>query len=408
MYKEIEVYECEFNNEKFYIDFSDKEMPVKTKVSDKNIKVKVFPTLKTDSPYFVIYVTDMCNMNCSYCFNKMGTIHRSEKEPTYSIDALIKFFENLEVKDINIRFFGGEPTLNTEWIINCVEKLNMLNVNFHYNIFTNGMVLEESFIKFCIENNFQFFVSLAFDGEKYKGSLYGKQVEKNVKRLLTYTDNVIGSVVWSAKEGFSVVSMLEKYSEIGIKYITLILTWGEQYSVDTHENVKKELKEIADYYISQILNHDSWKIYVHPIIAYLKGMLTGAPGHIDSCACGKNMASIATNGDIFPCHCFTAHKGFESGNINDLKWDMKFSAVDVDMWEPCKECMLRYFCKGKCYAHNYLVNSDVTKADVERCLIEKEVIACCGYILKKISEKPHEYKALKKIIRMENEDNTFH
>lgn len=93
-----------------------------------------------------------------------------------------------------MNFFGGEPLLNQETLIYCVNYINGLFKNrknkVRYNITTNGTIVDERLLKLFQENHFR--VSISIDGiekihdlnRKYvsgKGSF--EDITANVKNL---------------------------------------------------------------------------------------------------------------------------------------------------------------------------------------------------------------------------------
>jgi uncharacterized protein len=109
-------------------------------------------------------VTDDCNFNCSYCFQK--------KEKKTINNATIKtavdfFYPFLKGNDhIYIGFYGGEPLLAYEKIkyatILLLEKNKAGNKKIKFSVTTNGSLLTDEILDFF--NRHQFIVMLSFDG----------------------------------------------------------------------------------------------------------------------------------------------------------------------------------------------------------------------------------------------------
>ncbi|MCK4766383.1 MAG: 4Fe-4S cluster-binding domain-containing protein [Candidatus Aminicenantes bacterium] len=109
-------------------------------------------------------VTDDCNFNCSYCFQK------KEKKTISSnvIDTAVDFFYPfLESKDrIHIGFYGGEPLLAFEQIKHAVQRLQEKNSGENkkigFSLTTNGSLLTGEMLDFFNRNRFS--LMLSFDG----------------------------------------------------------------------------------------------------------------------------------------------------------------------------------------------------------------------------------------------------
>jgi len=123
-------------------------------------------------------ITDTCNLNCKYCgygklYNHYDT--RTNQRIDYQnaiglIDYLVELWNsNINYshnKTVYIGFYGGEPLLNINFIkqiIEYIEKLPENQINFSFNITTNGLLLDK-YIDFLVEKDFNILISL--DGNK--------------------------------------------------------------------------------------------------------------------------------------------------------------------------------------------------------------------------------------------------
>ena len=96
---------------------------------------------------YYIYITNKCNMNCSYCSVMMNSKKSNLPESIdYSLDDLESFIDNTQSNHIDedaiIYFFGGEPTLDYKKIS---EIINIFKVKKGYKVkfvlHTNGILL---------------------------------------------------------------------------------------------------------------------------------------------------------------------------------------------------------------------------------------------------------------------------
>lgn len=95
----------------------------------------------------VLYVTDKCNFRCIYCPQE----HNPSTFSSENWNALNKYIEknvaNKNIQKLYISFFGGEPLLQANQIIQFLEKVNKLRKKytdfiFEGNITTNGYLLK--------------------------------------------------------------------------------------------------------------------------------------------------------------------------------------------------------------------------------------------------------------------------
>lgn len=122
-------------------------------------------------------LTQKCNLKCTYCvYREMYDSSAPNESVDLSFDiakAVIDFFykqfnSNAAAsinRSVSIGFYGGEPLLRFDLLkqILCYSKdLNTQNFSFHYNITTNGLLLDK-YMDFLVENNVTLLVSL--DGD---------------------------------------------------------------------------------------------------------------------------------------------------------------------------------------------------------------------------------------------------
>ena len=100
---------------------------------------------------YYLFVSNDCNLNCRYCSVLLDTKTAGiPSKPVYSISELNKFIDILQTKQndgvADIVFFGGEPTLNYQFIADVIEsqrKLQGLPYSFRYMLHTNGLLLQK-------------------------------------------------------------------------------------------------------------------------------------------------------------------------------------------------------------------------------------------------------------------------
>lgn len=98
-----------------------------------------------------IYLGSRCNLNCVYCHRKAD-----EKEPVIS-DALLTYLKS--IKDLQVRFIGGEPTLYMDEVKKVVEAVP----DARFGITTNGLLFDR-YRKYFLNHHFQ--VCISFDGNE--------------------------------------------------------------------------------------------------------------------------------------------------------------------------------------------------------------------------------------------------
>jgi sulfatase maturation enzyme AslB (radical SAM superfamily) len=148
------------------------------------------------SNFFSIEITTtaMCNLGCTYCFEGVKTDKRRLDD---KVDVVIKrihefleadWFKN-NYDQLNISFWGGEPTLNPDLVIQVIQEFQQFdNVGFHiYTNAYNRQRFEKILENIMVE---RLHVQISYDGEdisnKFRITHSGKGSASQVLENMDY------------------------------------------------------------------------------------------------------------------------------------------------------------------------------------------------------------------------------
>ena len=113
-----------------------------------------------------------CQLRCRYCFYRQETENRSQADYGIMSFQVVKsmldkvIIDQPEVEQFNFMFQGGEPTMaGLNWFENFVSEVKKrlsINQKATYGLQTNGLLLDESWLSFLLENDF--LVGISIDG----------------------------------------------------------------------------------------------------------------------------------------------------------------------------------------------------------------------------------------------------
>lgn len=114
-----------------------------------------------------LQVTQQCNLRCEYCVYSGSYNNRIHDDKSMGFDIAKRGIDFLienssESNMINIGFYGGEPLLRPDFIIQCVEyaKEQAEGRNIFFNMTTNGTLLKGKTADYMAENDIHILVSL--------------------------------------------------------------------------------------------------------------------------------------------------------------------------------------------------------------------------------------------------------
>ncbi|MBC9786093.1 radical SAM protein [Heliobacterium chlorum] len=99
---------------------------------------------------YYIFVTNNCNLDCNYCSGvNINKNNCYPEKPSYSIGQLKEFIiktqKTYNDNEINILFFGGEPTLDYDYIFKVIQEIGFVveTMPVKYILHTNGILLDK-------------------------------------------------------------------------------------------------------------------------------------------------------------------------------------------------------------------------------------------------------------------------
>src|SRR3989338_5170234 len=86
-----------------------------------------------------LLTTLTCNLKCTYCSLGVGDVVGSRDKVSYTVDALDAFIrKHLSEHEVYVTFYGGEPTLNLDFIREIMARYP----TFRFQLQTNGTLLD--------------------------------------------------------------------------------------------------------------------------------------------------------------------------------------------------------------------------------------------------------------------------
>ncbi|MBI4244773.1 MAG: radical SAM protein [Planctomycetes bacterium] len=332
---------------------------------------------ETELQGLVLNVSHTCNLVCDYCsvgqgqYNKDSFTHMNIEIAKRAVDYLTKTSASNEVV---IRFFGGEPLLNFAAIRKTVDycENNYPNRNFHFEVTTNGTLINDEIADFFRRYNFNVCVSL--DGNKNDHDKHRK--------------DRYGNGSWD-----SAVQGTAKLEKVGIKYdINCTLCEDSCFSPEEQEKSLKlrfphaqiavgkdgkqlskssELKNFFDSSLEKACNKAEQEY--SPLFQIISAILTGSNRHVAWCRFGLNFLVVDPRGNLYLCADSIMYDNNENkfcyGNILGTNRDYNFSE---SLPLKCRTCWAFNLCGKGCHLRTAMgIEPEQSFCKLQFNLIEK-------------------------------------
>lgn len=313
--------------------------------------------------YFHIILTEKCDSQCRYCYEKSLKEFGEKLNERFEFDFScpskseinIKYLKEFisKDKDPNIIFYGGEPLLNIEKIMEIMD-----NISARFYMQTNGKLLDRLSKEYT--NRFSK-ILISIDGNKERTDFNrGKGtydlVMKNLKLIKEngFKGEVVARMTISFSDGFTdlvkqVKHLLEIFDSVHWQLDLGFYESDYDYNIvkDFIEKYNIEVSKLIDFWIKEMEKGKAWKIY--PLLGIFESIYKNTKTKL-RCGSGYTNYTISTDGKIVACPITSSIKEFQIGNIkNNAPNKLK----EIPIIEPCPSCDYFDLCGGRCLYSNY-------------------------------------------------------
>lgn len=312
----------------------------------------------------ILTVTESCNLNCVYCYEKSKTKREMSIEKAKEIISYE--FENSPTFDeIEIDLFGGEPTLRKKFIKEIVEwvKTSKFKKPFIFYIDTNGTLIKGEFKEWLLKNKEYVWVGLSLDGTPESHNKNRSNSYSSID-IPFFIENYPGQSVRMTINNSTVKNLSKDIIHLhtlGFSEVTATFANGINWDFELiKEDLISEIKKLIDFYtenpklkpcsifdmkLPEILNQNV------PISKW--------------CGCGTNMVSYTTDGISYPCHTFQPN----TSGCNELV-NIDFDSINDFNDIECRSCLIERICSN-CYGLNLNERNNILSRDKRMCGIHK-------------------------------------
>jgi len=331
-------------------------------------------------------ITSRCNSNCIYCLAD-ERIKTSKDIPTQKVKEILNELDMLGTWFLLLT--GGEPFLRDDIyeIVAHTEKHN-----FQTQIFTNGMLIDEKTAEKCSKyKNISFQVSLDSANSKhheYNRGLDGSfdKAVQGIKNLTKYGLTPRIATVVTPKNFDDMEANAEFLHSLGVDFVRITPVTCIGKAVKNKEKVFlnfDKLKELGEIIIE--INKKYGEELVFQVTPHMLQLDPDSP-HLEKwnkkkmCGLGRSILHITSNGFAYPCILFVDDE-FLLGDLKKEKltdiWNnspilKEIRELNVDNFEKCGECDIRYYCGGGCRGNAYAQYKSLTKYDPIYCSFFKK------------------------------------
>jgi len=334
-----------------------------------------------------LHISNTCNLACAYCYASGGDYGLGRKLMTSdnAIELLSDAFDTFEIE--SLMFFGGEPSLNVNVIMDCcifvreLHERKLINALPKFGVISNLAGAGAHFDRFlAVCKAFDFAITVSIDGPPeihdanrptLKGGGSFERVKQNFFRAKKIGIPLDIQCTYSTKHverGISVLDLMKFFkSEFEATH-----THIAPASCSPISNEQPAQKAIIESYCEAI----KYMIATLSTPTYLSidlgQRLINALVHRENishyCPAGNSELTIGPDGQLSPCFMFVGHESFDMGKIEkggrwlSSKGEAILAAIrqnDKDNHPVCRTCWAKNVCSG-CIGSDYLATGSLS------------------------------------------------
>lgn len=365
--------------------------------------------------YLVWYLTQACNLRCSYCY--------LEKKPLKSNSmvgrACIDFLLDQQPSGSHLRFFGGEPLIELDLLeevsIYAKQRCRATGAKMTMDLVTNGSLLDREVRELLRILSIRAMVSL--DGGM-ETMAKNRGLSRTIPGWKRFESNLRFSVDLGVINQFRMTvtpSQAQLADDLrfirGFGPIPILLTTATNIPW-TQQQIENIFAQIEVFYLEEARADrlpplaETNRLLV-TMAKKRSGAHTKGQHHGPFCQAGNQMLAVDTEGRFVLCHRMTHRLNeFSMGDIwsgiNDAT-RTQFVELERDKFhhEMCDTCHARPYCVGSCMAANMDDTGDLFFPENRHCLDLRAHVSTVERILSAYDDE--RWTVITKLLAMEGE-----
>ena len=369
--------------------------------------IKEVKERKTVVKALCLHIAHDCNLACRYCFAEEGEYKgdralMSAEVGKAALDFLVRSSGNRH--NLEVDFFGGEPTMNFGVVKEVVEYGRSLeekyDKHFRFTLTTNGILLNDEIMEFA--NKEMDNVVLSVDGRKevndyMRPTRNGKSsYDIIMPKFIRFAESrhqqkyyVRGTFT---RRNLDFSKDVIHLADLGFEQISMEPVVGlpeEPYAIREEDlpQIFEEYDRLAKEIIRRNQEGRGFNFF-HFMID-----LSGGPcvaKRLSGCGSGTEYLAVTPWGDLYPCHQFVGQEEFLMGNVDEgvTREDIRdeFKGCNVYTKEKCRNCFAKFYCSGGCAANAYHFHHSINDAYDIGCELMRKRVECAIMIKAALAE----------------------
>jgi uncharacterized protein len=308
----------------------------------------------------MLYLTEDCNLRCTYCFVKKTPRAMSMETARKSVDFYLHREISGNLRHLGLTFFGGEPFMALDTMQEIIRYAGEVGARtgktVHFAATTNATIATSQVEQIVREAGIHLLVSVdggedAMASRPYVGGgSPWKAVSRNLARLVAWSPSVVARMTYHP-EALDLVANVRRVLELGAPSVSLCpvveSTWR-----GSEERLDEAYEELGDWFLSEARAKRYLPLYVTwRLLRLVHKSHRGEKRPSRPCPVGTSLIAIDPDGHVMPCHRYLYRPDDWFGTVDVPRFPAKrekYVRITSRELLGCDGCSAEPVCGGGC------------------------------------------------------------
>lgn len=372
------------------------------------LELPVRPATTQPVSQLMLYVTEQCNLRCSYCFVDKQPRHLSLDKALRAVDFFLQPEVSGQAEALHLNFFGGEPFLRPEVMLEVVRYARRKAGNrIRFGATTNG-TLANPRVQQVIEEG-QLTLLLSLDGDEhshlFRPTVGGRnsyhQVEKNLRSLLQWSPESMIRMTYHPGS-LKLLDNVQAAMQLGAPWISLSPVIEADWT-GVQQQLEQQSQRLTDWFLQEIESGRVPPLEMH--WRFLSALQQRGQRPARACELGKGILAVDTAGNILPCHRYLYRKQDHLGSLDrpERFSERRQPYLELTRAEvpECATCIANTVCGGGCRVVAQEAGYGLQGVHPNHCLLTRIHVRQMLRVLQRLGDSPRLAALLQRYMRCE-------
>ena len=343
--------------------------------------------------YYSLHLTNSCNLACSYCDRKKSHEFMSHETALQAVDLALADPDD----SVSIGFFGGEPLLCRSLISDVVAytKNNASNKRVFFRLTTNGLLLDDAFLRQAQQEGI--LISLSLDGDAkahdanrkdHNGGGSYNTLQPLLPKLLRQNPYTAAMMTVAPNTAPFLADSVKSIYTLGFVNIVCSLDYKAPWTEVDLAILKKQYKKLAHIYYEMTVSEK--KFYLSPFDGKIDSHINCREYCSERCKLGFEQIAVDVDGTLYPCTQFVGDREYQIGSVaagidQRRRWDLYEQSLTEH--SECMICAIKDRCLHTCSCLNKYTTGHINEPSPVLCAVERMLIPIADSVAAKLFKK---------------------